>query len=310
MRRLLTGPGGRAPLRGGRGPAAAVAVLIVAATAACGSPGSPAARADRPDVTATPQVTDAARLTLPVRRHQFTAAELNRVLAARDVLAGRCVQRFGLDFRPRTEPAARPPFTPTERRYGLADAELAASRGYHLPPDAPADTGQRPQRPTADEQLVLFGPGPSDSTASFRGTPLPENGCMGEAERKLAGDRPLGDAAEIRNVNVGSLKDAQGDPRVKDVFAKWSRCMAERGHTYAHPFEPAREFTGPRPTEREIATAEDDVACKRRTNLVGVWYAVDAARQREILAAGGDELEAAERHKAAQLTAAREALGK
>ena len=44
-----------------------------------------------------------------------------------------------------------------------------------------------------------------------------------------------------------------------------------------------RRFATRTPTRLEIDVATADVACKRGTNLAGVWFAVEAARQRAAI---------------------------
>jgi hypothetical protein len=46
------------------------------------------------------------------------------------------------------------------------------------------------------------------------------------------------------------------------------------------------------PSQAEIATAEADVACKAKTGLPGVWLAVQAGYERELIAANQTALQA------------------
>ncbi|MFJ1969265.1 hypothetical protein ACIO93_11410 [Streptomyces sp. NPDC087903] len=63
--------------------------------------------------------------------------------------------------------------------------------------------------------------------------------------------------------------------------------MPGHGYSYAAPTDaPGKDprFTGPAPRRREIALARTDVTCKRQTNVIDVWSAVDAAYQRQMMA--------------------------
>jgi hypothetical protein len=51
-----------------------------------------------------------------------------------------------------------------------------------------------------------------------------------------------------------------------------------------------------------------DVACKEKYNVVGVWYAVDAAYQKAFIAANRAALDQARRDKATHLSRAHRAL--
>ena len=90
-----------------------------------------------------------------------------------------------------------------------------------------------------------------------------------------------------------SFQRSQEDPRVKAAFAEWSSCMQDKGHKYKSPFDPFADpaFTPPGGA-KERKTAEDDIACKTATNLVGKWYAVESAYQQGLIADHRNELTA------------------
>ena len=86
---------------------------------------------------------------------------------------------------------------------------------------------------------------------------------------------------------------------------QWSACMAAAGYRYAGPLDPPKDarFQDAR-TPLEISTAEADVACKQRTNLVGVWFAEESARQRSLIEANRPALELARTAFRAELAVA------
>jgi hypothetical protein len=75
----------------------------------------------------------------------------------------------------------------------------------------------------------------------------------------------------------------QGDSRVVPVLAEWSRCMAGQGFQYKTPMEPPKAKWPVPPGASEIATAVADVTCKQKTNLPGVWLAVEHGYQQALV---------------------------
>lgn len=219
-----------------------------------------------------PVVADATDLTLPVMRYLLTPDDERLLGQAHGVLVDRCFDRFGI-AAPSLPEAVPPPVTRTERRYGLTDAVLAATSGYHL---TTSDTEKAAIGMSPDQELVLFGSPTPDTVV--QGEPVPAEGCSGEAIRELG---ELGSAELSQQVDVRSVVLAGKDARVRDAFAAWASCMAERGHTYTMPWDPPNDarFTGPTPADTEAAVASDDVECKSESNVAGVWFAVDAALQ-------------------------------
>ncbi|MBB4789804.1 hypothetical protein BJY54_000416 [Streptomyces nodosus] len=76
------------------------------------------------------------------------------------------------------------------------------------------------------------------------------------------------------------------DPRVREAWDVWSRCVAAQG--FARYPGPAAAYTddawqrdsdgNTRHSQRERATAVADVTCKRRHRTVELWHAVRARR--------------------------------
>ncbi|MFD0691835.1 hypothetical protein [Actinomadura fibrosa] len=94
------------------------------------------------------------------------------------------------------------------------------------------------------------------------------------------------DQSLAQSLSRESFEESRKDARVRTAFARWSRCMRREGFRYAGPLDPPDDprFRGaPSGAERAVAVA--DVRCKAATRLVGVWSAVEAARQRELIRA-------------------------
>lgn len=262
----------------------AATAAIAAAVAAASASATPAARSKlggTPTLTQpipVPVVTDATDLALPIMGYLMSPEEELLLGQAHEVLVGRCFDRFGI-AAPVLPDFAASPVTRTARRYGLTDASLAAASGYHL---TTADAGDKPMIDmSAEQELVLVGT--PDSGTTVGGERVPAEGCTGEAFAALGGDG--GNAELAQRIDVRSVSLAAKDARVRDAFAAWSSCMRDRGHIYAMPWDPPNDprFTGPSPAPDEAAVAVDDVECKDETNVVGTWFAVDAALQAQLI---------------------------
>jgi hypothetical protein len=285
--------------------AAAVALLLLAG-AGCGRPASTTAgdRADQP----VPRLLRSADLRLPLDAYLATPAEVSELTRGHLALLRRCMARYGFDY-PRTAPPAQAaPRTRNERRYGLTDPTAAAVRGYRLVDRDAAGSAARPAPPAlppGGEAVLTGSPG-----RTVAGRPVPPDGCAGEASRGLsAGVPPDADSGLPQRLSADSFAHSRGDPRVQAVTRQWAGCMKAAGLDYADPFGPLgdRRFRGPL-TRAETTAAQADVACKRQTNLVGVWFTVESTYQHTLIDTNATALEPAGRALRAQLTAAREAL--
>jgi hypothetical protein len=135
---------------------------------------------------------------------------------------------------------------------------------------------------------------------------VPEKGCLGEADRTLdASAPPSADPQLGQTLQFRSFDAARRSGEVRSVLRAWSACMAESGYDYADPTEAAGDprfstHTG----ALEIEVAATDVRCKARTNLVGVWFTVEAAIQSRQIAADATAFEATRTALAARVRTA------
>jgi hypothetical protein len=287
--------------QGPAGTAGAITAMIVllTTTAGCtsGNGTAPAATSSRqpssnasasgnlPPVTDVPRLLDSANLKLPLDAYLWTPDEVDQASKAHRELIRRCMRRFGASITIPEPPTGPGPKTRNERRYGLTDPVAAAQVGYGFPdaepPTRPSGTPVGPTL-TAKSRAVLTGEGQNLPSG------LPKGGCSTEARRRLtpvdpSTKKPLDEDLPQR-LSLDSFQRSQEDPRVRAAFADWSQCMQKKGHQYQKPFDPLAdpEFR-PAGTTKERGTAEDDVACKASTNLVGRWYAVEFAYQRLLI---------------------------
>ncbi|MER6915103.1 hypothetical protein ABT354_25790 [Streptomyces sp. NPDC000594] len=303
--------------------ATALLLAAVGASGACappsGAPGPAAEESGPPPVATVPLMLSVRDLVLPIEPYLFTDRQIAGVLRARGKLAAVCMERYGHSWPAPSGPSGETgTLNPanTAHRYGLTSAAVAARHGYHpagdtvLRPRA-KDRGPRPV-PAAMRVLTGFGPDGSPVTRDPRGRAVPPGGCLGEATAALSGDPDrIGNRELVGEINIGSYQRSRRDPRVRAVFRAWSRCMAARGYDYPDPVRvpgAGDRAAGPVPSRTEIALAVADVECKRTTNVVGVWSAVDAAYQRRAMGERRSELAAVARDIRTQLANAERVL--
>lgn len=295
----------RAPVgrRGVRQTALCLGALLLALPVTTGCDTAPRiSAAPTPVPTPTPTSMDQLRLpvdTFTLRPKQQATSEYLVYRAQQD-----CMRRFGFRYLPHLTEGYIAEATATQReyasrRYGVSDRAMAAEYGYHL---SDASTGSRaPQAVNSlseAERTVLSGRTKSGGEpGSVRGEPVPEGGCVGEAARTVQGDTSVsarkGDALVAR-LRRELFVRSRTDPRVTAVNKKWAACMHERGFTYRDPAaavdDPRWDLQNTAPTRGERAVARADVACKLRTNVLGVNFAVESELQNSAVAEHTDEL--------------------
>ncbi|MEU6497600.1 hypothetical protein [Streptomyces sp. NPDC046984] len=270
-------------------------VGILTAVSGCSSPTASEKRpgdnlaAPRVSPTATPAVSSTVSISLPIEDYLLKNDEHSQILYASKLLVRQCMARFGFDYA--VDASWKSPMDPKGdaanmvRRYGVFDTETAARYGYHpVPgtlPAAPVST-----QPMSDAETNVFlgdTPRPDSSGSvpqSYKGQKIPSHGCSGEAERKL------GTGLQERlpeNINDASFQQSMSTPQVTAAFHSWAACMKTHGYTFQTPLEPLRDQLPASPSAAEIQTAKTDVACKKKTNLIGTWVAIESAIQKKLI---------------------------
>jgi hypothetical protein len=164
----------------------------------CGSSGGSAtttdAQASPPVVHDVKQRTSITGLSLPVDSFKPSPDQVLVINQATTSLVNSCMQRLG--FNSVLPPASKSAPETLARRYGVTDAKIAATYGYHLAPSegVVADRKTNPTTPmSTSEMMVLTGspnvgaPGatPKASNRTYNGQQVPVGGCLGEANTKL-----------------------------------------------------------------------------------------------------------------------------
>lgn len=269
----------------------AVVLLLPLALVGCGTASAPddvALASDNALQVRSAGVIEPAGLVLPLDAYALSAADDQVLARAAEERVLACAESFGLDAAAvsplpfgSAEAASAAADTRHDRRYAVADPEVAATYGYH--PPVVVDVREEFYAAHTEAELeVLVGAG----------------GCLGEASRAYA----IGDEAGLRageelvsEVQASAWHSTLADARVLEAFAEWSACMAAAGYDYAAPMSANDD---PRWWESEVAGAEEiaaavaDVACKSSTGLVDVWSGVEAEHQTQVIAANSEELAA------------------
>jgi hypothetical protein len=269
-------------------------------------------------VVPIPTVLDSSRLTLPIEQYMFTDRDMTALQQAQAVLARACMKRFGFDWQAAgpTSDTGTVDAANTAHRYGLTDPQAAATHGYHhTGPGSGTPKSATRAKLSAAEASALTGSanaGVSAEATTHRGTAVLAGGCLSEATLQLSGTPGvLGDGTAVTDIDIGSYQQSYADARVTAVFRKWSACMKAAGFDYPDPTAAPGgnpRFTAAAPSTLEIEIAKSDVECKRQTDLVGIWYAVDKAYEQVAIAHNLEILAGVRQHNAAELAKARTVL--
>lgn len=287
----------------GRSGAAVCAALLALAVISSCSPGSKNENNSEPAVRDIPRIVAAADLRLPLQDYLLTDRQLRDLDRARVVLIDRCMRKFGFGYAVKQPAADYGPRSTTERRYGITDASDAARYGYGLGHRDPA-LQKPPAQPRlgADAQTVLFGKGRS----SVKGRKVPDGGCVAQADHSLGTAAPAGtDPGLAQRLSFQSFDRSKSDSRVRKVTRAWSDCMTDSGYDYTDPLAPlADPGLAGSTSARAIGTATTDIRCKKNTNLVGVWFSVESAYQKQLIGRNSEQLTALRKANGARLRAA------
>jgi hypothetical protein len=243
-------------------------------------------------------------VVLPVNAYLPTVEEVFTIGQVRALLIDRCMRTFGFSF-PRPAPRLRALTVQdggvygNKRRYGVADAVLAARYGYHLPStvERAKDHGERAALKRPRDPAFPIALNGSEKVTELNGRELPQGGCVGDARRALAeagsDTGSFSYARRAADIKAGSFARSLRDPRVTRVIRQWAACMHTQGFRAESPITDSPRFDLDKPvvSRREIAMALVDVGCKQRTRLVETWSSVESSYQKKQIAAGLGELD-------------------
>lgn len=246
---------------------------------------------------AVPRLLASVHLTLPVEKYLLSNAESKELQVAQDVLVAHCMKGFGLNYQAPPPGPDLGPRSLMDRRYGLTDEKMAAVWGYHLGDLDPRKAKPvAPSLPDGDALVALTGrsgkAGKSDLLVN--GKTVEPGGCSSVAEEAIFGKGGSTFDEFPQHLNSESFFATKSSPDVVRAFKAWSNCMDKLGLSYPDPLAAIddKRFRGTDPSPAEIKVATVDVACKKKTNLVGVWYSVETQYEKEAIRENASRLNA------------------
>jgi hypothetical protein len=180
---------------------------------------------------------------------------------------------------------------------GLAEAE---QYGFRVPPgsaltilgiDAPAQQNANPDTLPAAEQSAI--------------------GKCGTISDNFANAVDNGALAGVATLSNDIVNDVLKDAAVKHATQAWTACMGKNGYSFRQPetvffTELAAMHGGQRPTnptdpvsaaanQAQIAAAASDASCTQSTDLAGLYFAVEASYEQQLVSTNAQALTAAVR---------------
>jgi hypothetical protein len=186
-------------------------------------------------------------------------------------------------------------FTQPWGEWGYLGAADAQQYGFRVPPGAALTTlGLGGTPPTSPPSV----PAAEQTAAGKCGTIIED---FGNATRggALAGIATLGN-------DIGN--DVQHDPAVTAATRAWSDCMAKNGYTFDQPMDvfghelQVMYGSGPRSIggtvspsaqQAQLAAAVTDAGCTQSSDLAGIYFAVQASYEQQLVTANQQALNAA-----------------
>jgi hypothetical protein len=178
--------------------------------------------------------------------------------------------------------------------WGYLGAADAQQYGFRVPPGA---------------ALAVLGPG--GGSASPPSVPAAEQTAAskcGTIIQDFANATQDGALAGIVTLNNDIASDVAHDPAVKNATRAWSACMAKNGYSVDQPQamwgQEMQVMYGPPPMNQsasvsaaanraQIATAVTDADCTLSSDLAGIYFAVQASYERQLVTANQQALNAA-----------------
>lgn len=287
-----------------------VSALGLALLSGCGATSGSAKPTRAPLPPASPTVTvvsSVLQMKFPDDAYQPSTLQLAEARYLSQRLTQVCMKGLGFDYLPTLSTAMIASSDKTEqefksRLYGVSDAAAAATYGYHLPTwTSGTGSAPMPSKLPGDERAVLDGQGPK----TYGGKAVPTGGCLRQSADLLrqagvgtdsATDGSQAATVTPRTIEVEAFEDAQRDPRVIAVNAKWSSCMAGFGYHYSSPLSALGDqvwTTTAAAGQTEVQTAKRDIACQQQVNLLDIEYDVQSGYEKAAMEKNPQTMKAA-----------------
>jgi hypothetical protein len=172
-------------------------------------------------------------------------------------------------------------------------------------------SGFRPTPGTALNELGIDAPPPNANPASL---PAAEQTAMGKCEtivQDFTNAAQNGPLAGIGTLSNDIYNDVLKDAAVKNATQAWSSCMAKNGYSFHQPQDvfpqELHDMYGGKPqitagetvsapaNRAQIAAAVTDADCTQSTDLAGIYFAVQASYEQQLVNANQQALNTAVR---------------
>jgi hypothetical protein len=177
---------------------------------------------------------------------------------------------------------------------GVAEAQ---QYGFRVPPGS------------ALSALSIHAPSPDSNPASV---PAAEQTAIGKCAtivQDFANASQDGPLAGIQTLSNDIYNDVLRDAAVKNATQAWSACMSKNGYSYQQPqavsFQEMRAMYGDKQfislgdpvsaaaNQAQLAAAVTDADCTQSTDLAGIYFAVEASYEQQLVNANQQALTAA-----------------
>ncbi|MFE5946816.1 hypothetical protein [Streptomyces sp. NPDC056480] len=224
------------------------------------------------------EVRSGSDVVLPLDSYDVTPEERSTLEQIYDLVGSECMRKKGFKVTlPRRTPESEE--SVYGRRYFILRMDEAERYGYR-----PERMMQKPKKTPItglESKSALrewLGHDPDDQKQD----PNEAKGCGAAAFPVIEKGVKRDSDVVIHDLTGDSWHRSEEDARVQAVFRRWSACMKEAGFKYSSPVESNndRRWQQKTITDVEISTAKADVLCKQKTNLAGIWLAVETAYQK------------------------------
>jgi len=183
-------------------------------------------------------------------------------------------------------------FTQPWGAWGYLGAADAQQYGFRVPPGAALTTLGLGGTPPASPPSV---PAAEQTAAGKCGTIIQDFGSATQS----------GALAGITTLTNDIGNDVQHDPAVKAATRAWSACMAKNGYTFGQPMKAfgheLQEMYGNGPRsigapvsasaqQAQLAAAVADANCTQSSDLAGIYFAVQASYEQQLVTANQQAL--------------------
>lgn len=273
-----------------------VSAVLLSGVMACSSSAEPRAL-----YAPVPIGLEARKLAVPFDRYNFSPKDLSLLKGAEDVLVHDCMRARSMKWQ-MLPPAVEDEIEPAHRRrYGVIEPEVARLFGYHLAPQLPSVA-----RRGAAQQLRMERLSATERQAAYGKA----DGCLKQANDRIQRGVPPVDAKLFNKLIFDTFAQSKRDSQVVRAFRVWSTCMRDDGLHYADPLAAASDqrWDDDEPTQEERRTAQTDMRCKAKSDMISVWSAAEKRLQDAAIRAHPAQFRALQAAKDQQLVTARRIL--